>query len=213
VAQLLRVSILGIAPGGEEWSVNPVFRISGAGDIISSAEGAQIVTGINGVTVPTGLRALMASSSSVSGVRVEARFLNGNLEGVFEGLRGSAVPGTGAAPHPPQCAMVFSLRTQTPGPSGRGRMYWPATGVAMSSSTLRGDSAVVGAALTAFKTYMAAIETAIETVLAVPVSLDVWSRKNASSATVDRLQIGDVVDTQRRRRDTLPEAYQEVSYP
>lgn len=213
MAQLLRISILGIAPGGEEWSVNPVFRISGAGDIIASAEGAQIVTGINALTVPTTLRALMASSSSVAGVRVEARFLNGNLEGVFEGLRGSAVAGTGAAPHPPQCATVFSLRTQTPGASGRGRVYWPATGIAMSASTLRGDSAVLGGALTGFKTYMASIETAIETVLAVPVSLDIWSRKNASSAPVDRIQVGDVVDTQRRRRDTLPEAYQEATYP
>jgi hypothetical protein len=30
---------------------------------------------------------------------------------------------------------------------------------------------------------------------------------------VTRLQVGDIIDTQRRRRDTLPENYLTIAYP
>lgn len=213
LSQLLRISILGGSNGGEEWSVNPVFRLSGVGDIISSGEGAAIVSAINALTVPTTIRVLMAASTTIIGARVEARNLDGSLQGVFEGLRGAALAGTGAAAHPPQCAVVASLRTQVPGPSGRGRMYWPATGAALNGTSLRLDATALTNALAGFKSYLQAIETAIETALGIPASLDVWSRKNGTSAAVDRIQLGDVIDTQRRRRDTLPETYSETVYP
>jgi hypothetical protein len=41
----------------------------------------------------------------------------------------------------------------------------------------------------------------------------VWSRTNQGFANVTSLQVGDIVDIQRRRRDDLVESYQATSFP
>ena len=60
--------------------------------------------------------------------------------------------------------------------------------------------------------FLAAIETAIEASLG-GASLAVWSRTNASLSAVQTLQVGDVADVQRRRRDALIESYTSLAYP
>jgi len=214
MADLLKVSILGQLPGGEVWSINPVFRIGPPGDIITSAEAVAIVNGVNAITVPTGVRNVMSSNTLITGVRLEARFLDGSLEIVSEGARATPIGGTGLVAHPYQNALVTSLRTNTPGAAGRGRLYVPATGVTLQAASLRLLNTDVTSYVTGMRTYLTAIDTAIETALGpVNAQLVVWSRKGSSTAVVNRLQMGDVIDTQRRRRDTLFETYQEVSYP
>jgi hypothetical protein len=44
-------------------------------------------------------------------------------------------------------------------------------------------------------------------------NLTVWSRQYAQFRDISSLQVGNVLDTQRRRRDTLIEAYSSTSYP
>jgi hypothetical protein len=41
----------------------------------------------------------------------------------------------------------------------------------------------------------------------------VWSRTNASTAPVTSINMGDVCDVQRRRRDALLENYQALAFP
>jgi len=43
--------------------------------------------------------------------------------------------------------------------------------------------------------------------------LAVWSRTLATTLGVTRIQMGDVLDTQRRRRDSQVENYQELAFP
>jgi hypothetical protein len=210
-SDIIRVSIYGSMPGGDVWSVNPVFEIT-TGQEITYSEAVGCVTAINAVTIPANLRAVMSTSTTVTGCRVEARTYAGVLQAQAEGLRGSAVAGTSNTPLPFQTALVLSLRTGVAGGTGRGRLYWPATGAALTTTTLRPTSVLVGAFLTDFKTYLTAIQTAIDGVVDESVALAVWSRVNASSAVVNRLMAGDVLDVQRRRRDAIPEAYQELSY-
>lgn len=208
---LIRVSIQGDLPGGEVWSVNPCF--TSTEDLPASYEDLiTIATAINAISVPAGLLATMNSNCHVTGVRLESRSLSGDLVAVYEAPRGTVQTGSGTSVHPFQTALVLSLRTANAGASGRGRLYWPATGVALTPSTMR----VTNSVLTSFRTdaasYLTSIKGAID--VTVPVSqLVVWSRLNSIGYAVNRISAGDVPDVQRRRRDSLAEVVVTASYP
>lgn len=213
MATLMRVSILGTLPGGEVWSVNPVYRLGTGGDVPTTAlQCQQIVTAINSRVVPTGITGAMTTSTFVTGCRVEARVVNGTLEALAEGARSTPTGGTTSSGHPYQTSLVASLRTTHPGPSGRGRLYWPAVGIPILATTLRVNSTSVGTLLIGVKTFLSGIETDIEATMG-GAALGVWSRKEAAVHAVTSIQIGDVADVQRRRRDQLVEAVQASSYP
>jgi hypothetical protein len=214
MADVLRVSILGALPSGEEWSVNPVWRIGPPADVATFGECSAAVTAINAITVPTGVRNMMNGVTTITGCRVEARSLGGTLEALAEGGRAVAITGQGTMPHPFQTALVTSLRTTVAGASGRGRLYWPATGLSLTAATLRPDTGAVTSAIQGVNTYLENIEVALAASFdADPLQLSVWSRTNSSTAPVVRLLMGDVPDTQRRRRDTLVETYQSLAWP
>lgn len=214
MARILRVSIKGNMPSGEEWSVNPVYAIGGDfGVPVSPTQANTIAVAIAAVSVPGGLLTCMSSTTTVAGCRVEARALNGDLETQAEALKGTAQAGTGAAPHPYQTSAVLSLRTPLAGASGRGRLYWPATGLAIDTTTLRMGSSQHLALPAAAKTYLSGIQAAIDVTLD-GVSLVVWSRKGTGSTqNVNSIQAGNIFDTQRRRRDQLIETYAADVYP
>lgn len=211
-SDLLRISIMGSAPGGERWSINPVWSLLTPDDV-SYTDTSAICTAINTMVVPAGLRSALTTSSFVTGARVEARKVTGELQAQSESARPSATAGAGSTGHPPQSAIVVSLRTGFPGGSGRGRMYWPASGLPLTLSTLRVDPTYTPGILTGFKTLATDITAIINTQLGGAAVLAVWSRANNALYAVNRLIVGDVVDTQRRRRDALPEAYQSTTYP
>lgn len=211
-ADIVRVSIEGALPGGEVWSVNPVWQISNSGVDNTYTQVNAICTAIAAITIPTGVRGMYNANTTINGVRVETRKYNGTLEVLAEQAFGSVVFGSGAQNHPYQTSMVTSLRSEFPGARGRGRLYWPATGIPVQASNLRVASADVTSALNGVKTYLSGIQTAINTSIPV-VGLVVWSRVGSISHQVTRLLMGDILDTQRRRRDSLVETYQTSSWP
>ena len=116
--------------------------------------------------------------------------------------------GTGTNYKPYQSAIVASLRTGVPGGSHRGRMYWPGTAAVVGSNGLMSGAtsyaADVHEVLTLFQnTSMAYNE----------VRPAIYSSTQDSLTAVSSIRVGDVVDTQRRRRDNLPETYATVAYP
>lgn len=117
----------------------------------------------------------------------------------------------------PQDALVFSLRTGQPGARGRGRMYWPACGASTSPdfklSAPRNDQAVADMAklLDLIGDQLNA-ELAANSLVAT-VELAVRSIANHTCYQVSQLRAGDVLDTQRRRRDKLSESYAVSAYP
>jgi len=212
MADLLRVSLQGALPGGEEWSVNPCFTLADTGTSVTFDQLNTIVTAINSISIPTGLRLMQSTSTTHTGCRVEARKLTGELEALAEGNRGAAIAGTGTSAHSYQTSLVLSLRTAQAGATGRGRMYWPATGLIVTAASLRPSFADVTSFLSASKTYLAAISAAIAPTLGA-APLIVWSRSTGGRYLVNRMLMGDVLDVQRRRRDATVETYQSLVYP
>lgn len=215
VANVIRVSIMGTQPGGEVWSVNPVWQIGG----VSTAEDVTpemclaMATAIDALTIPAGLLAILNQFSNFNGTRVEARRWDGTLSAQAEHVR-TPVYGTGTTSTLPyQSSLVASLRTAGFGGSARGRLYWPATGVPLTAATFRVSSSNVTSALAGVKTYLTSVTTALDASLVNSPVLSVWSRTNNSTQPVNSIQMGDVIDTQRRRRDKLPEAYLSTSFP
>ena len=214
VSQILRVSLGGVMPGGEVWSTNPCWEIDGtAGSLVTAGEAATIAAAINAVTWPTALRATVAANTTWASVRVEGRLLTGGLQVQAENQKALPLTGSGGTTvHPQQCALTISLRTPGVGPSARGRLYWPANGIALQTADGRISSTDASSILAGAKTFLSGIEAAIQVTLP-NANLTVWSRKTANFHDVNELQIGNVVDTQRRRRDALIESYTSTVFP
>lgn len=208
-----RVSILGATPGGEVWSINPVFDPTGEFPGWNQGQADAACVAINALTIPASLLSLMSANLSVTGCRIEVRNdADDSLIGVAENQKSTPKVGTGGALMPAQCAIVVSLRSDTPGPSGRGRIYWPAVGATIGNALrLSGPlPATIGADM---KTYLSSIEGALTaSFAALPFDLAVRSRTRKTTPHINRLQVGDVIDTQRRRRDNLPESYVTTAY-
>lgn len=136
---------------------------------------------------------------------------------VSETILSPVVAGSGAHSKTPQDAVVLSLRTSTPGARGRGRLYWPAQGASLSSvfqMTTPTPANTAGGA----KTWLQAINSAMDGVYiaqasALRVALSVRSVTDHVCRDVTSIQVGSILDTQRRRRDALPETYSTVTYP
>jgi hypothetical protein len=209
---IVRCSIQGTLPGGEKWSVNPCFEFATGGQLVTSQELAAAVTAINVIDPNTQVRTMWNNATFVSGVRLEARSYDGTLQAISEGVRTNPINGSGGAAHPFQTAIVTSLRTVNAGANYKGRLYWPATGVVLADATLRVPGANVLSHLGGIKIFLTAIEGALSPALGDEMRLAVWSRKTGISLQVTRLLMGDVLDTQRRRRDAAQESYSEVPF-
>lgn len=213
MAQILRVSILGVMPGGEVWSTNPCWEIDGEGGApVSPSQALTIATALGAVTPAAAVVSMMAPNTNLTGYKVEARSLTGTLESQAEFLRPTPVLGNGAVSHPHQTAMVLSLRTPGIGAVARGRLYFPATGQTIQSADYRLSSAAATSLLSGLKAYLLNLEAGIKATLP-NANLTVWSRSTANFHNVTSLQLGNVLDTQRRRRDALSEGVIAGAYP
>lgn len=99
---------------------------------------------------------------------------------------------------PPQLAVVCSLRTSLATRAGRGRMYWP--GPASDALT----SGKIGTTPQAvFVTAGSALFSALGAASMIPV---LYSRTTTLVQVITSFDVGNVLDTQRRRRDQLVES-------
>lgn len=211
----VRASVLGTAPNGEVWSVNPVFDPTGEfpGAVDQTALDAAC-DAIAALAIGTQLRALMSTALSVTGARLEVRHdTDDSLLAISQQVRATALPGTGTPLRGAQNALVFSLRTNTPGASGRGRIYWPALATSLSADTRLGSTEQT-AALSDFRIYMNAMRSALATAFpTIGFDLAVRSKTTHTTPHVNKVQCGNVLDTQRRRRDAMIEDYALLPFP
>ena len=210
-SEVLKVSITGTLPNNEVWSINPCFMLTTDPEVTWDQLNT-LATSINALSPGTVTKNAWSTETRITGVKLEARRRDGTLQVQLEQTRGTAVVGTGTSAHPNQTSAVISLRSAFPGPSGRGRLYIPATGVLISAVTGRFGAGINSQLALEMKTYLSGIESAIQPVLGAN-DLVVWSRTGTAFHAVNRILCGDVPDTQRRRRDKAIETYYSTTYP
>lgn len=211
----VRVSLLGSLSTEEVWSINPVFDPTG--EFPGGVNQANLDAACKLIadrTIPTSLINIMSSAAKRNGARVEVR--DDATDGLIAlSIQASTVPasGTGAPALPFQNAVVISLRTDTPGASGRGRLYWPALNAAVGT-TGRMTTPTSAAMVADAKTYLMGMASDLATsFIGITFTPAVRSRLTKTTPHITRIQVGNVIDTQRRRRDTLPESYSSATIP
>lgn len=215
VAVWNRVTIKGLSQQGEVWSSGFAMAGNGGGDVPASTDELTLgATNIGSIieTWPTtnALRVAMSTSLSVTHVRIEARNEDETLLNVAEVALTPALQGNSSLSKPlPTCA-VLSLRTATPGPRGRGRMYWPALTHTLDTAG-RFASVTTIALITDLRLFLNAVTTSFDPGFDLNVVLR--SGTDHQSRIVTSLRCGDVPDTQRRRRDNLVEIYASLPLP
>lgn len=208
----IRVSLQGTLPGGESWSVNPTFNETTNVVDWDQSEGQSAADAIGALDVPTALNDARSGAAQYARARVERRTDAGLLLGAAE----ANWTGGGASSVTPrqtfQTSVVLSLRTPVPGASFRGRLYWPALGTQVDATTLRLSVPTAQAVATAAATYLDGIASALKNALAASPSLIdydlcVRSAKTGTRTRVTRVEVGNILDVQRRRRDKALEQY------
>jgi hypothetical protein len=137
----------------------------------------------------------------------------------YYNISGGAAGGYTSAPLPPQITLAATMTTELQrGLASKGRMYLPGISWTVNSGTGRLDSSTTNAIGTQFKTLLDAYNADPD----IPGSVIVASKghkttaldsdnhpvyENGRNSFVTGLRIGDVYDTQRRRRNNLAEQY------
>ena len=218
----LQVVVLGGSPDGETWSNS--FRYSqrtqgsmqpvpGRNDITDAETLQSIADGVgelnSGTVYPATLRGGLSSTLSIYGVRVNAIGDDGTLVAAAEHVKAVPAAGQGTATRPLQVALCVTLNSGAAfGRHYRGRVFFPAlAGPALSSATLRvspTDRQTWATALAGLLTDIGGVANA-EGVFVPPYVPIVYSRSTGQVLEIQNISVGDVLDTQRRRRDALRE--------
>jgi hypothetical protein len=158
----------------------------------------------NGVATPTdSIKQLIPTTSGIDVTSAtEIDPLTGKNLGQV--VTTQALVGTDATgPVPPQCAVVVSLRTALFNKAGRGRFYLPA---------LSTDKVAAGRILTAARDSCAvASQKMVQSLNGAGYIVCVYHRATKTHDNVTQVSVGDVFDTQRRRRDKLIEVRNTLS--
>ena len=210
-----RLIMKGTLPGGEVWSSGISFipgteggpLIETFADLLSWATtfGAYIT----GLSATNELLQTMSTGVFITSIRTELLNPGPTLFQAAEFPLAVAKQGGLALTKSYSDALVFSLLTPLPGRSRRGRMYWPALGAVLDGATGRVVSATNLARATRMKELIHAAQAATPGAV---IGAAVWSEKLQSGEFISKVAVGDVLDTQRRRRDALVEQYQTVTY-
>lgn len=214
----IRVMLRGTLPNGEVWSVNPAYNETTDAPSWDQGRGNAAAAAIGALLPPVDLRALASSAAVLASVRIERRSDGGTLIGAAEAGYSAGWAAAGSASKPAQTSCVISLRSTTPGASGRGRLYWPALGSTLAAATLRLSSPTPAAVAEAARSYLDSIETALKNNLQpagslIDYTLCVVSPTTSQRHDISRIEVGDILDVQRRRRDKMVETRNSVNYP
>lgn len=186
---------VGLNYGGGAAPLDQAQALAAAGDIrdaLAASSGAVLGTLKNGVGAQVNLDQVDVYSYGVTGPAVS----HGAVP--FS----PAIAFTGAPTAPPQTTGCITLQTALPGRSYRGRIYWPQTAPAIDTNFKSSTAKGLGGG---FATMNGAIEA--ELLAYGPWVLGVYSAVQDVVTPVTTVRAGDVLDTQRRRRDALAETF------
>jgi hypothetical protein len=113
-----------------------------------------------------------------------------------------ALPTGTANQIPPECSPVVSLLTAHAGGSYRGRMYLPPLGANQLDADGQMSAGAAGNIADAMKRFFDAVNTTL-----VLGNVAVFSKTLGILTDVSTIKVGRTMDSQRRRRSAVPEAY------
>lgn len=192
----------------EVWSTGVTMAPVDGGPPVASQEDLQawanaVRLTLNSATYPA-LFDCLGGATLVRGVRTEYYGQNNALVRAAES-ESFVAPGTGSTAHPFPTSVVFSMSTGLGGRSFRGRNYWPAVGALVTGNGRFGTSPSTTEMAADFVELLETLEaTALSGAAIRPA---IFSRTLDLVTPVTSVLVGDVPDTQRRRRDALVEAY------
>lgn len=165
---------------------------------------ADAVSQINSVTdLWTGWRAQFPATTSVTERVIQ--FLDPStgelLAQLDRGLPSGAAGTASGNALPPQTAEVMTIRTATPGRSGRGRFYLPMLTTAILPAEATIPAVTRGLLVTPFGEYCQDLQA-----LTPAINVGVWSRVLHSFSGATEVDMGSTFDTQRSRRNKIVEA-------
>lgn len=205
-----------LGSGLERWSTSIAFQDS-QGDAVTDpddlGEWAENVRGLFAATSTwgTALKGLWGSSTNLTQVRIYSYLVPGGAATGLGVSTGGNVAGSGSITFPFQSALVFTLGTNRPGRSFRGRSYWPILTGTLSSTGQYSNTAGILTTAQAFRDMLAAVAgQSTGTGVMRPV---IASASEGTVTAVTSVRLGNIIDTQRRRRGDLPETFQAVPYP
>lgn len=215
--QVCRVTLSGTMFGGSEvWSTGFFLGEEGSDSSAPTQEDADTIAtnfrnwfrslegNVNWNYLFTMVK--MQSINAVDGKPVLAETVYANVEEPRAGQEQNIL-------FPPQCSLVVSLLSDRPrGKASHGRLYLPGIGVALTAGGRISQSDVTDlrTSLAGFFQPMitAGYLDAGRLILAAKAS-GAGGLNPSQNDYVQKIRVGDVVDTQRRRRNGLHEAYQE----
>jgi len=194
----------GKLPGNEQWSCG--LRLAPESGVTPINDPAMLATAVTAVQAfHTSPDSKIGAAAKLSFVKLNLLDVNGRyVEDITMETPIADVAGGTASTFPNQVALAISLTTGfSRGPAHRGRFYIPVPGVPVEAT-----SGLITAAMAT--TIKGAAQTFVNALNAMPNAyVAVMSRKFGSPAVraVTGIEVGRVLDTQRRRRRSLAEDY------
>jgi hypothetical protein len=184
---------------GERFSFS-VHTEKAAGDVVdaASAWSDAIAQLWNGSATPADSIKQLYPAATIIDELVTTELSPTNGHNVHQAISTPSLAGTGSgAALPPQTAICVSLRTGLPTRAGRGRFFLPAPIVA-ESSVGRINATAQGQIVAAVAGMMGVLTDALFPAV-------VYHAQFRTTDAVTSIDVGDVFDTIRRRRDKLIE--------
>lgn len=202
-----RVIFSGQLFGSEEWSCGFSYA-SPSGGIIDDYEaltswGLSVGALNAGSVLPASLRQLLTTAGTIRVIRLEARSSTGKLIQAGEWTPAAPIAGSGAPSKTFQSALVLGIRTGRPGRSYRGRAFWPALGAVTSNITGRISTPSTATIASETAKFLADVGRAVPGPEVLVPYVESRTLRVATRAT--SIDVGDVLDVMRRRRDKLTE--------
>jgi len=212
-----RVTISGTCAGGaEEWSTG-FYMGYAAGDSSNPTQTLADSIKTAWQTFFTATASKVQSNYTTRSIKISQLNTDGStlLDNTIFSDYATPIVGTGASTFfPPQVSLVCTLQSAlSRGLAAKGRMYLPGVGAPLASTGKISATADVTAIATNLKTFFDAVNTAGG--VAGKIILASKGRPgvagSASNQLMTKLRVGDVYDTQRRRRNGLVETYQSAT--
>lgn len=214
--QFIRITWGFTVTGTDEIADTTLSYSSAAGWTGAAAALAEIDGGVGiGHDSATNLQSLLETSglnwADYSELRT-VKFAAVGTDGSYladPSLYEDSTPATGSATQvAPQETCVLSLRSGfTIGKGNYGRMYLPHTRLTLDAGTPKAAGGTRDNIAIAGKAFVNAITALLNTVTTATIFPVIMSQTGITSKGVTAVAVGDVIDTQRRRRNRIPEVY------